>query len=271
MTAANTTPANMATASQTSTFALTGLHCNACVARVTKSLEPLAASVAVSLQPMQVVLTHATADCEALQTAVAGAGKYALVPNVQANSLHAKKIPTHTAPKLGVIDSAQPSWLATYSPLLLIVAYILGGSVLVQIGMAGLGSVTLMETMRYFMAGFFLVFSFCKLLDIRAFADAYSGYDLLAKRWRGWALLYPVVELGLGVAYLANFNPIATYWVTVVVMGFSAIGVVQAVLAKRTIQCACLGTVFKLPMTTVTIVEDLGMVAMAVWMLLMVA
>ena len=276
MTAANTTPANMTpanmtTTNQTSTFALTGLHCNACVGRVTKSLEPLAVSVAVSLQPMQVVLTDATADFETLQTAVAAAGKYVLVPNSQANSLNANELPAHTAPKLGVIDSAQPSWLATYSPLLLILAYILGGSVLAQIGVAGLGSVTLMETMRYFMAGFFLVFSFFKLLDVQAFADAYSGYDLLAKRWRGWALLYPFVELGLGVAYLTNVNPLATYWVTVVVMGFSAIGVVQAVLAKRSIQCACLGTVFKLPMTTVTIVEDLGMVAMAVWMLLMVA
>ena len=153
----------------------------------------------------------------------------------------------------------------------MIVAYIIGGSVLVQIGLKGMGSVTLDETMRYFMAGFFLVFSFFKLLDIRAFADAYSGYDLLAKRWRGWALLYPFVELALGLAYLANLSPVATYWVTIFVMGFSAIGVVQAVLNKRSIQCACLGTVFKLPMTTVTIVEDLGMVAMAAWMLLMVA
>ena len=72
--------------------------------------------------------------------------------------------------------------MATYSPLLLIVAYILGGSVLVQVGMGGLANVSAMETMRYFMAGFFLVFSFFKLLDINAFADAYASCDLLAKR-----------------------------------------------------------------------------------------
>ena len=36
---------------------------------------------------------------------------------------------------------------------------------------------------------------------------------------------------------------------------------------KSRIQCACLGAVFKLPMSTVTIVEDVGMVAMAAWML----
>ena len=253
----------------TQTFALTGLHCGACLSRVTKSLEPLASNAVVSLDPMQVVLTNATADFETLKTAVSGAGKYVLMPNQASNMTVAQSIQARAAPESIAKEDTKVSWLATYSPLLLIIAYILGGSVLVQIGMDGAGSVTTQETMRYFMAGFFLVFSFFKLLDVRAFADAYTGYDLLAKRWRGWALLYPFVELALGVAYFANFKPVATYWVTVGVMGFSAIGVVQAVLAKRTIQCACLGTVFKLPMTTVTIVEDLGMVAMATWMLLM--
>jgi hypothetical protein len=70
------------------------------------------------------------------------------------------------------------------------------------------------------------------------------------------------------MAYLANVAPVATSWITLLVMGFSAIGVVRAVLTKTKIQCACLGTVFQLPMSTVTIVEDVGMVAMAGLMLL---
>ncbi len=249
------------------TFALTGLHCNACVGRVTKSLEPLAGSTAVSLNPMQVVLTDATADFETLKTAVAGAGKYVLVPNQALNTAQAQSIRAQAAPEIIASENASTSWLATYSPLLLIIAYILGGSVLVQVGMGGLTSVSTLETMRYFMAGFFLVFSFFKLLDINAFADAYAGYDLLAKRWRGWGLLYPFVELTLGIAYLAHVNPVFTHGVTIIVMGFSAIGVVRAVASKTQIQCACLGTVFKLPMSTVTIVEDVGMVAMAAAML----
>jgi hypothetical protein len=92
---------------------------------------------------------------------------------------------------------------------------------------------------------------------------------LLATKWRGWGYVYPFVELGLGMAYLANWQPTLTNWVTFVVMGFSAIGVIQAVMNKRKIRCACLGAVFQLPMSTVTIVEDVGMVAMAVvaiWM-----
>ena len=254
---------------RTNTYALTGLHCGACVGRVTKSLEPLAANVVVSLNPMQVVLTDATANFEELQTAVARAGKYVLLPNQVLNSPIAQSIRKQAAPKNIATEVASISWLATYRPLLLIIVYILGASVLVQIGMAGLASVSASDTMRYFMAGFFLVFSFFKLLDINAFANAYAGYDLLAKGWRGWGFIYPFVELGLGVAYLAHFNPLLTHWATIIVMGFSAIGVVRAVVSKTQIQCACLGTVFKLPMSTVTIVEDVGMVAMAVAMLLM--
>jgi copper chaperone CopZ len=247
------------------TYALTGLHCNACVGRVAKSLQPLASGVTVTLDPMQVVLTNAAADFETLKAAVEGAGKYVLVPNQASNTPPAQSIRALAAPEVVATDM---SWLGTYSPLLLILGYLLGASVVVQVDMGGLANVSAMETMRYFMAGFFLVFSFFKLLDINAFADAYAGYDLLAKRWRGWGLIYPFVELALGAAYLAHFNPLLTHWVTIIVMGFSAIGVVKAVLSKTQIQCACLGTVFKLPMSTVTIVEDVGMVAMAGVMLI---
>ena len=56
--------------------------------------------------------------------------------------------------------------------------------------------------------------------------------------------------------------------VTVVVMGFSSIGVIQSVLNKKRIQCACLGAVFNLPMSTVTIIEDLLMIVMAFVMII---
>ena len=270
------------------TYALSGLHCGACSAKVTKALQPLADEVAVTLAPMQVTLTNPRADLAQLQTAVTQSGSYILMPNqAVAHVKPAQAAIPIIAPSAADIASTlaqtPASWLATYYPLLLIMAFILGGSVLLQVGLhasamgepmglfmhfgMGLMTITSGETMRYFMAGFFLVFSFFKLLDVRAFANAYASYDLLAARWHGWGLVYPFVELALGMAYLANYNPVLTNWATVVVMGFSAIGVIRAVTHKTKIQCACLGTVFKLPMSTVTIVEDVGMVLMAAVML----
>jgi hypothetical protein len=123
--------------------------------------------------------------------------------------------------------------------------------------------------MRHFMAGFFLVFSFFKLLNVTAFADAYMTYDVVAKRARWYGLAYPFIELLLGLAYFVNFQPMVTNVVTLVVMGVGTIGVVESLLNKRKIRCACLGTVFNLPMSVVTLVEDTLMVAMALAMLFM--
>lgn len=65
----------------TVTYPLLGLHCNACVARVDNQLKPLAQSVAVTLDPMQVTLTNPSVGFTALQKAVADAGDFSLVAN----------------------------------------------------------------------------------------------------------------------------------------------------------------------------------------------
>jgi hypothetical protein len=93
-------------------------------------------------------------------------------------------------------------------------------------------------------------------------------YDVLAKRIPVWAYIYAFVELGLGIAYLINFNPFITNSITFIVMSISIVGVLQSVLNKKKIQCACLGAVFNLPMSTVTIIEDALMIAMSGIMIL---
>lgn len=258
----------------TTTYPLSGLHCGACVRRVSEALAPLAAQVQVTLAPMQAVLTDAKASLPELQAAVRSAGKYELISTPNLDQKEPLAGITSAQSAMNTIANEKPiGFFQTYRPLLLIIAYILAGSVLIQLGQhAGHGmsvgsSISAHETMRYFMAGFFLTFSFFKLLDIKAFADAYAGYDLLAARWHGWGMIYPFVELALGLAYLANFAPMFTNWATLIIMGFSAIGVIRAVMNETQIRCACLGTVFQLPMSTVTIIEDVGMVFMAAAML----
>jgi len=161
-------------------------------------------------------------------------------------------------------DTETKSWGVTYRPILLIFGYILGGTLLVE---AAAGAFVWMRWMGHFMAAFFLVFSFFKLLDIQGFAESYRMYDVVARRWPAWGVLYPFVELLLGVAYLVGAWPMAVSTVTFVVMGVSLAGVLQSVLNKRRIQCACLGAVFNLPMSTVTIAEDGLMIVMSAVML----
>ena len=157
------------------------------------------------------------------------------------------------------------TWFETYKPILLIFAYITGITLLIQLKNETFNP---MEAMRYFMAGFFLVFSFFKLLNLKGFAESYVMYDVLAKQIPAWAYLYAFVELGLGIAYATNFEPLITNIVTLTVMTVSIIGVLQSWLNKRKIQCACLGAVFNLPMSTVTIIEDALMILMSAVMII---
>jgi cation transport ATPase len=164
-------------------------------------------------------------------------------------------------------DLKSEKWWQAYYPLLLIVAFITGVSAITAYSSdsAAWGK----GVLHNFMTGFFLVFSFFKLLDVRAFANSFQMYDLLAARSRAYALAYPFIELALGIACLLHFQLRLVYIADIVIMGFGALGVIQSVLDKRKIQCACLGSVFNLPMSTVTIIENSVMVAIGIILLIL--
>ena len=118
-----------------------------------------------------------------------------------------------------------------------------------------------------FMTGFFLVFSFFKLLDVKAFAESFQMYDLLAAKLPVYGKVYPFIELGLGILCLIHYQLYYVYIADIIIMGFGALGVIQSVLDERKIQCACLGSVFNLPMSTITIIENSLMVLIGIILL----
>ena len=263
------------------TYAVSGMTCGGCVARVKAALDQFSADVKVTLEPPLAVLSAPSINITALNIALSKAGKYKLTelntselktsePNISEFKIsdlsndEAKTRELNKAPIIanGAIESI--SWFATYKPLLLVFAYIL----LVTFAVEYIaGQFELHRFMPNFMAGFFLVFSFFKMLDLAGFANTYSMYDVLARRFHAYGYFYPFIELSLGTAYLLGYRPMFTNVVTLIVMAFSSIGVIIAVMNKQKIKCACLGTGFNLPMTTVTIIEDLLMASMAAWML----
>ncbi len=123
--------------------------------------------------------------------------------------------------------------------------------------------------MRMFMGGFFVVFGMLKVLKLKDFAIAYKEYDIVAKHSSTYAHAYPFIELALGILYFINIIPFITNILTIIIMGIGAIGVYTKLRKREEIPCACLGTVFKVPMTWVTLAEDLFMVIMAIIMIVL--
>ena len=118
-----------------------------------------------------------------------------------------------------------------------------------------------------FMGLFYIVFSFFKLLDLKGFPESFRMYDPVAKVVPVYAWLYPFIEVALGLMFLLRFEiPIALV-VTLIILGITTIGVIKVLLDKKSIQCACLGTALKLPMTKATFIENSIMIVMAIIML----
>ncbi len=124
------------------------------------------------------------------------------------------------------------------------------------------------DWMLAFMGYFFLIFGLLKVIRIRGFVEAYQMYDVLAKRSKTYAYIYPFLEVGFGVAYILAWQVSLVSAVVVPIMLIGALGVYLKLREGEEIPCACLGTVFKVPMTWVTLGEDLLMASMAAMLLL---
>lgn len=234
----------------THTYQLTGMTCGSCEAKVKSAL----------LSVNNVTTVEVSKDNN---TATITMEKHIALADLQ-NALDDKY--QISAIQHNEAMEQTKSWFATYKPVLLIFVYIFSVTALVELTAE---NIDISRWMRHFMAGFFLTFSFFKLLNLKGFKDSYLMYDIIARKIPAWGYIYAFTELLLGIAFLINFNPIITNSVTFVVMSVSIIGVLQTVLDKKTIKCACLGDVFNLPMSTVTIIEDGLMIIMSLGMLIM--
>jgi hypothetical protein len=125
------------------------------------------------------------------------------------------------------------------------------------------------DYVRSFMAVFFTAFATFKLMDLKGFADGYATYDLLAMRARWYAYLYPFIELGFGLLMIADVQSDILLWIELAVMGFGGLGVAIKLAKHEQVQCVCLGTFLKVPLTFVTLIEDFGMAFVALALLVM--
>ena len=155
------------------------------------------------------------------------------------------------------------SKLSQLKPLFLILGYILISSILLH-----LKEWDIQAMMLDFMGLFFLVFSFFKILDIKGFASTFMMYDPIAKRIFSYGYIYPFIESVLALMFFFRWNITIALILTIIILGFTTVGVIKVLMDKKSIKCACLGTALNLPMTEATLVENLLMLFMAFGMLL---
>lgn len=126
---------------------------------------------------------------------------------------------------------------------------------------------TLHASMLYFMGLFFCIFAMFKFFDLKNYALAFGKYDLLTKNYPFYGYIYPFIEFGLGLAYLAQWQNWLIYTLTFLLMSVSVIGVIQSIKEGQKINYACLGNLLNVPLSVITILENVIMGLMSIYML----
>ena len=224
-------------------YKISGMTCSSCVATVTKAIESIrnVKNVTVSLDPgLAVVESNEDVSVDVIQS---------MLPN---------KFSVKAFEYYGDVNTdAKEPYLAKLFPLILILSYISLTSIIINFGRS------FDDLMMDFMGIFFIVFSFFKFLDYKSFPNSFAMYDPLAKALPLYGWIYPFIETILGLMFLFRFQLFTSIIITILLLSITTYGVVNVLKNKQTIQCACLGTAIKLPMTIATLVENGIMIIMA--------
>lgn len=232
------------------TYTITGMTCNGCRTRVEEKLN---AVTGVKMATVNLEKSEAEIEIEnhipisILQKALSD--KY---------SISEKSTFSVSQP---MVDK-KSEWRQLF-PLFLILGYITVASILLNIKPFNSSGF-----MLDFMGLFYIVFSFFKMLDLKNFPDSFSMYDPLGKKSPLYAAVYPFIETLLGLLFLLRLEIEFALIATIIMLGITTVGVTKVLINKKSIQCACLGTTLKLPMTKATFIENSIMILMAIAMLI---
>ena len=234
------------------TYTVTGMTCNGCRTSVEEKLNamPDVIKASVSLEKSEAIIEMVQhISTETFQNTLSE--KYTIS---QRNET--------TVFESGTEKIEEKSELRQLFPLFLIFLFIGGASILLNYAPWNTTGF-----MLDFMGLFYIVFSFFKFLDLKGFPESFKMYDPLAKAIPVYGWVYPFIELALGLLFLMRVQIDLALIITLIILGITTIGVTRTLLNKKTIQCACLGTALKLPMTKATFIENSIMIIMAIIML----
>ncbi len=137
--------------------------------------------------------------------------------------------------------------------------------------LASSGQFLVVRTLELFIAFSMCVLGILKLQDLRSFATGFIQYDVIARRYVPYSYVYPFVEAGAGILMIAGIATWIAAPAALLVGAVGAFSVIKAVyVEKRDVNCACVGGGSSVPLGSISLTENLMMIAMSVWMMVKV-
>jgi len=116
------------------------------------------------------------------------------------------------------------------------------------------------------MAWFFLIFGSFKLLGYKMFTATFPDYDLISKFFPPYAKFYPFLEIIFGFFFLGQLALPSSLLIALVIItqASTLFGILRLKSKMRQYECACLGSVVKLPLSTISLLENISMIILAI-------
>ena len=230
-----------------------GMHCSSCVNSLTTIINDINGvnNLKINLDSGSAVI-EGSPDKDTVKSSIESAG-YNVISISENNDLKKNIAPP---------SNSQNSDLYKLTPLFLVLSFIF-----LIAWYLSIGSDSINTFMNFFMGIYFIVFGLSKIIDLKNFPKSFAMYDPIASHFSFYGWAYPFVELALGVMFIAQFFPFFAIVSTIILLSITTFGVIKVLMSDTEIECACLGTWMKLPMTKATFIENFIMLFMAVWML----
>jgi len=230
-------------------FKIHGMTCQGCADKIKQAFNSdiRINSVKVSFETNELTIdSYENFNSAEIESILSGIGDYSILqnePNVESKSLQ---------------------YLRSNKPILLALLVVITLSISLQVPNKNIDLNNLLST---YMGMFFVLFSFLKLFDVRAFSVTFTKYDILAKKIPGFSITYPFLEFLLGLAFLTQTILIIASIITLMIMTSQLIGITKVLKNHETIRCACLGSSINLPITHITLLENMVMILMSLYMI----
>jgi len=111
-----------------------------------------------------------------------------------------------------------------------------------------------------FLGSFSLVFSVLKFYNYKGFIESFMEYDFISKKIRFYAYSFPFFEFAFGIAFVLRAEVFLLEIFCLLFFSLNLLSVLNALLKKQKYMCACLGGLFNVPLSYVSLFENLTMI-----------
>lgn len=147
------------------------------------------------------------------------------------------------------------------------VIYVYIFSLLISLNIVFFFDLNLRSLYLYFLGFFSLTFGVFKVINFRTYLESVLEYDLVAQKFKPYAYMFPIFEIIFGILFILQKEILVIEYFCIMLFTLNIVIIANVLEKKQEFTCACMGGLFKLPLSYVSILESLTMVVGTIYLI----